>query len=173
MLSSWPSAFWHDEWGYSNRRHRWCIWPLVSSFPQLATTESGAEDNDCSNVDGVELQAPGVPKQFTIDGGDSDGESPTHRNGAVQQFDDQEVHVAANSPNQEKDGVMYSLANFEPQQHTDLTWVGDHIIFTRKWCFHIRHATLYLYLECQHTQIASREVSRYIVYVGLRMMYSN
>lgn len=89
--------------------------------PQLATNEVGAEEADGLEIDGIELQGPGAT-HFTIGGdGDSDGESPTNNNGHENHSDDEaDRREGDGNGAQQTDGVVYSLASFEPQRHSDI-----------------------------------------------------
>ncbi|CBJ28368.1 G-protein coupled receptor [Ectocarpus siliculosus] len=84
---------------------------LLAYSKQLATTEVGAEEADGIEMDTVEFQgAPGG--QFTIgDDGDDDG---------VEEEGDELGDREGKVDGQGGLGTVYSMANFEPQRHTDL-----------------------------------------------------
>lgn len=106
---------------------------VAGCWEQLATTEDGAEENDRIEADGLELQGPGGAKHFTIDD-DDDGVGASFRNGgarpaligggvsAPQEAEaDEDEDDDAREDGQDEEGVVYSLTNFEPQRHTDMT----------------------------------------------------
>ncbi|CAM9286326.1 unnamed protein product [Hapterophycus canaliculatus] len=86
---------------------------LLAYSKQLATTEVGAEEADGIEMDTVEFQGPGGG-QFTI-GDDADDDEEEHETGPTGRSNEGKID------GQGGPGRVYSLSDFEPQRHTDLT----------------------------------------------------
>lgn len=97
---------------------------------QLATNEIAAEEADGVEIEAVEFQGPGAG-HFTIgeddddDDDDDGGEEASSRGDYGDRLGEGKTDSTSTEDSRANNGKMYdqgySLADFEPQRHTDLT----------------------------------------------------